>query len=299
MEITLAAYSSDAKCAAQHFGPWMVDPRWMTGALDAVQSGVYQAAAKGEESGPGDYIVEDGLAHLAIRGHITKYPSTFGGTSSVLARRQLRAAAADDAVDAIMLHVDSPGGMAWGTGELANDIRAIKVTKPIYAHIEDLGASAAYWIASQATRVTATDSTEVGSIGTYMVLRDASEAASKEGLKVHVISTGAHKGAGVFGSEVTDEQLKQVQAEVNDLNDVFLNAVGVGRGLTLKAGESPADGRIFIASKAVDTGLIDGITSQDDAIALARADVVKTRGRDANRRSAARQIALMGLESLN
>jgi len=261
------------KCAAQHFGPWMVEPAWFERAVAAVKAGIYVTyrprAAEGSESAerPAYRRTADGIAILSLEGQLTKGESSFGGgTSTVRVRRAIRQAAGDQAVKAIMLLIDSPGGTVAGTAELAADIAAANRTKPVHAHIEDLGASAAYWIGSQAARLTATPTSLVGSIGTVAVVEDSSGHMSKEGVVVHVICTGAYKGAFTPGAPVKPEHLEYLRGYVNDLNEHFLGGVATGRHLSLDAVRRLADGRIRLAGAAKGLGLLDAVCGQDEAM---------------------------------
>lgn len=140
----------------------------------------------------------------------------------------------------------------------------------MYSHIEDIGASAAYWGASAASEITANAAAIVGSIGTYAVVTDLSAAAENDGVKVHVVRAGEYKGAGVPGTEVTDEQLAEVQRLINSRNDFFLRAVSSGRSLPIAQVRELADGRVHPAKDALNLRLIDRIASFDDAFTAAR-----------------------------
>ncbi|MCZ6875535.1 MAG: S49 family peptidase, partial [bacterium] len=206
-------------------------------------------------------------------GPITKHESLFsfffGGTSAEMTRQAVLYAVADDSVSAIMLKIDSPGGHVAGVQSLADTVFRARKSKAIHAHIDDLAASAAYWIGSQANTITANSTAEIGSIGTIAVVHDLSGAASAEGIKVHVItSRGAetHKGAGVPGTEVTDVQLEELQQRVDDINAFFLRSVRRGRLLIGGKLDAVADGRVHIAGEAKKLGLIDQVMSFDAAL---------------------------------
>jgi protease-4 len=194
----------------------------------------------------------------------------FQEASTVRIRQHLREAARDDAVHQLMLHIYSPGGHVDGTHDLAADVSRIGQMKPVFAHIEDLGASAAYWIASQAQRITATTTSRVGSIGTVAVLEDTSKRMDRLGIEVHVISTGPYKGVGVKGTPISPEGLAYVRSQVESLNQHFLADVQRGRGMTPAQVDSISDGRMHIASMAQRYGLIDAVQSFDDALAQAK-----------------------------
>lgn len=210
------------------------------------------------------------IAVLSISGPLMKHRSSMGGgTSTVEARRELRALMRDPSVAAIVLQIDSPGGTVAGTMDLAQDIAAAAKQKPVIAYIEDLGASAAYWLASQATEVHANASALVGSIGTYGVVHDLSKAAEKAGVLVHVVRAGEFKGAGAPGTEITESQLAELQRTVNALNDHFLEGVAAGRRLTREQVTQLADGRVHVAAAAKSLQLIDAVSDFDAVLSRA------------------------------
>jgi ClpP class serine protease len=169
---------------------------------------------------------------IEARGLLMKQQSWMGGTATLQLRRDIRAAAADPNVSAILLAIDSPGGTAAGTADLAADVRAAARQKPVWAQIEDLGASAAYWLASQADQVFANTARRpmVGSIGTYQTVYDLSAAAEQEGVKVFHFATGPLKGAGMPGTPVTEEQQADFQGRVDAVQDSFDAAVRAAAG---------------------------------------------------------------------
>lgn len=227
------------------------------------------AAARMAADNAGFEVTPGGVAIVELHGTMMKHVSSMtAGTSTVLARKMIRAAAAREDVSAILLHVDSPGGTAAGTQDLATDIAAAAKQKPVIAFIEDLGASAAFWAASQASKViAANDSTLVGSIGTFTVVYDYSGMAAKEGIKAHVIRAGQFKGMGTPGTEVTGEQLAELQRIISGINSTFLQGVSIGRKLDMKTVETLADGRVHPATEAKRLGLIDAVQSLDATLA--------------------------------
>ena len=125
-----------------------------------------------------------------------------------------------------------------------------------------------YWLASQAHEITAEPTAEVGCIGTMAVLHDLSQMAAQDGIKVHVVtSKGAtHKGVGVPGTEITEEQLQDVQERVDAVNDFFVSSIARGRGIAKRDAQSLADGRVHIAATAKSLGLVDRVMSSDEAL---------------------------------
>jgi len=173
---------------------------------------------------------------------------------------QLRSAMGNEEVTGIHLQVSSPGGVVDGLADTADAILAAREQKQVTATIEDLGASAAYWLSSQAEIIEAGRTTEVGSIGVYTVYADMTKRAEEMGIKVIVIKSGEHKGMGVPGAEITDVQIEAVQEIVDQIADSFISAVAAGRGKKKSQVREWATGRLWIAKTALEMGLIDKVT---------------------------------------
>lgn len=208
---------------------------------------------------------DDGIASFDISGKLMKQETSLGGTSTVAMRRAVRAAANDPQVRAGFFRFDSPGGTVAGTPELGDDIAAFSAAKPSAAFIEDMGASAAYWLASQCPVISTNRAGMVGSIGTYGVVLDMSGAASQKGVVVHVVKAGDYKGAGEPGTKVTPEQLAELQKIIDDMNGHFLAAVSSGRKMPMSRVQSLADGRVHVGAQAVALGLADYVEPLDAA----------------------------------
>lgn len=261
----------------EYFGVWSVHEETFRAAADHaaridLQAHVRANAGEAESAMRSEYeVAPGGVAIIEISGPMMKFASSFsGGTSTVRARRQIRLAASDEEVGSIVIRIDSPGGTVSGTKDLADEVAAAARKKPVYAFIEDLGASAAYWVASQARQVFANETALVGSIGTFAVIEDYSGRAAQLGIKVHVIRAGQFKGSGQPGTEVTSEQLAEWQRIVNGLNEHFLRAVSAGRSMAMDRVREIADGRVHVGAEALRLGLVDRIQSFDQTISQAR-----------------------------
>ena len=204
------------------------------------------------------------VALFQVQGTILKHSSSWsGGTSTVRMRRAVRAAKADPLVGYGLLHIDSPGGSVRGLQDLWDDLSAFAEEKPLYAYIEDCGCSAAYELAVTADRVFMNKGGIAGSIGTYTVVYDLSQAAENEGIKVHVVKAGDFKGSAIAGTEVTQEQLDDIQRIIDQYNQDFLDNVAEGRGLPMERVQALADGRVHKGQSAVALDLVDAIQSLD------------------------------------
>jgi signal peptide peptidase SppA len=262
--------------ADEYVGVWAIDPTrgaalWDLARRTDLKRHVAENAPPKLRSDVQTISSRDGttVAVVMLTGTLMKAVSSMdGGTSTVAARREIRRAAADPSVSAILIAIDSPGGTVSGTADLAAEVKAAAKAKPVWAQVEDLGASAAYWVASQADKVFANDRTAlVGSIGTLAVVYDQSKAAEDAGVKTLVFGTGPLKGAGAPGAPVTDEQQAYIRGIVEDAQVSFDAAVRRGRGLTDKQLADAKTGGVFGASEALGMKLIDGIQSFDATVA--------------------------------
>lgn len=288
-------------CLSAHMGLWLFEPARMNRAIEAIKSGrsIPDGRARAQDDADKPFRVDSrNIARVAIRGSMTK-DGKFG-TSTVRVRQQLRAAAGDPEVRGILMVIDSGGGTVDGTADLADDVARAASVKPVHVFAEDLMASAALWVGSQASRISANRTAEVGSIGVVAVVQDLSKMADQEGIVVHVVVSEIDgepipfKGAFTPGTEVTDDQLAMLQSRVNDLSEIFFDAVARGRGRDMEWLHALATGEVFIASKALQSGLIDAVGSIDDALAALDEDAGRAESETIEARMRRRRRA-MGL----
>lgn len=268
----------------QYFGLWAVDETRFLSMFERINAMDLRAHIEQRQIEPEAAISVNpnrigAIAVIDIQGTMTKHGSSLSeGGSTIRIRREIRVAAADGDVAGILLRIDSPGGTVAGTADLAADVFAARKVKPVFAFIEDFGASAAYWVASQATKVFANDRTAfIGSIGTFFGLYDFSKAFENEGIKPVPIMAGKFKGTGFPGTEITPEQQAMIQSLVEKIQVEFNAGIQRGRGMNRKQVEQLADGRIHVAPDALEFELIDGIQSFDATIKqLAREPALQT-----------------------
>jgi signal peptide peptidase SppA len=203
----------------------------------------------------------DNVAVIPIRGMINQYFG-FGvsATSTLAIENAVRAATEDNKIDAIVLHIDSPGGSVFGLSQAADAIAEASSKKYVVAQVDGMAASAAYYLASQANRINAERGSMVGSIGTRAVLYDASRMVANLGVKVIPVDTGEYKSAGLMGTEVTERQIADTQRVVDAYFQDFLSAVSNGRrNMSSQELKDVADGRMFMANESQQLKLIDNI----------------------------------------
>ena len=180
-------------------------------------------------------------------------------TSTRKLKQTIEAAKSNPSIKSVHFDVDSGGGEVAGMFELAESIKSLRSSKRVTAHTDNVAASAAYLIASQADRFTAAPGALVGSIGVLAVMEDLSAAAHQKGYKPHVIRSGRYKGVGVPGTEITAEQREDEQRIVDGFATRFVDAVADGRRVARDRIAPVADGRMFHTDEAISAGLLDAV----------------------------------------
>lgn len=194
--------------------------------------------------------------------------STGGGASTEAVGRAVDKAAADPNIKTIIMDIDSPGGSVAGTRELAARVRAARDAKPVIAQVDSIAASAAYWVAAQATEIVSTPGGAVGSIGVFGVHEDIEGRLEQRGIKPTIISAGKFKTEGNPFGPLTDEAREHFQARVDEGYADFVGDIAIGRNISAKAVESGyGQGRILSANKAIGAGMIDRIATFDQTLA--------------------------------
>lgn len=189
--------------------------------------------------------------------------------------RLLRKAEKDPMIKAVVLRINSPGGTAAGSQEIASEIK--KMTKPVVASIGDVGASGAYWIASACDRIVCNPSSSLGSIGVIITIPSFEELFKKLGIKYVVISKGKFKDLGNPARELTDEERKLLEQHADKVYQQFIDAVADNRGIPRATVEKLATGEVFLGEDAVELGLADQTGNFNDAVELA-ADLANIEG---------------------
>lgn len=293
----LRVVNATPQCRAMHAGVWAIEQHWFKAALNSLAAGTWPVAAGPvvDDFGLLYQVNEAGITIIPIEGFMAKGLSKFGGTSSVQVRKAVRLAGQDPSVKGILLHIDSPGGTVAGTSDLADDVRGANKLKPVFAQVDDLGASAAFWVAAQARFIGANRTAEVGSIGAMAVVEDTFQAAENAGVKVHVITSAPGKGLLVEGAPVTDAALKEVQDQIDELAEHFNVAVAKGRGMPIAEVRKIADGRTHLAAKAKTLGMVDAVQGFDETMAMLLAEI-KAEAKESRSKvaSAGRRLRLAG-----
>ena len=233
-----------------------------------------------EGAGPGKIVLID------VEGVITSFHDggLFGAHTSMAERltRQLRQAAADKDVKAVILKINSPGGAVTASDVLLHEVIKLQDKgKKVVVHMEDLCASGGYYISASANWIVASPTTLTGSIGVIMETMDASELLNQKlGLKETPIKSGLYKDMGSIARPMTEDEKGILQGLIDDSYHRFVDVVAHGRNghapfgksleATRAAVQTLADGRVYSGSQAKDNGLADALGYLDDAIQKAK-----------------------------
>lgn len=191
-----------------------------------------------------------------------------GGTSTELISKQFRAMLNDSSVKAIILDINSPGGVARSVEEVAQEIYDARGIKPIVAQVNTCAASAAYWIAAQADEVVVTPSGQAGSIGCYTIHEDISEMLAQEGIKETLIYSGEYKVLGNEFEPLSAEAKSVMQQRVDELASSFVRSVARGRNTSLsQVNERFGQGLMFNAAELVERGMADRVAPISETLA--------------------------------
>lgn len=248
-------------------------------ALDPGGSGMIAAALRGKQPSPQAFgfffdmpgpltfdpeAIQDGIAILCLDGPIEKRDGGWCHNYEAI-QREIGAALACPECKAVVLKIDSPGGVAAGMGETHKAIRRLRKEhgKPVIAYVDEMACSAAYHLASACDEIWTTEAGHLGSIGVILCTVDESARLEKEGIAVKYVVTGARKADLHPGNPVTEEVLAVAQAKVDTLGQQFFRAVGKSRGdrgLTAEKAEG-LQAAVFIGEDAVSEGLADGVAS--------------------------------------
>jgi protease-4 len=184
--------------------------------------------------------------------------------------KEIRSAAEDNSVKAVLLRINSPGGSVTAAEEVGRELARFKETtnKPIVASMGDMGASAAYWLAAcHSDKIYANASTLTGSIGVYMPYMNTEELYKKIGITSDKIKSGVHKDIMSPDRPMTPEEKEILQNMVNEMYNQFVTVVAEGRKMDPEQVRRLADGRVYTGKQAKELGLVDEIGNYYDALA--------------------------------
>ena len=214
--------------------------------------------------GDAPYPVVDGIAVIEISGVLIHRGGWIGQSSGQTSYEgiatQIEAAASDPAVRGIALEIDSFGGEVAGVFDLADRIRAIRGSKPVWAFVAEHAFSAGYALASQADRILLPRTGAVGSIGVVVMHADLSGQLDQDGVRVTLVHSGQHKVDGNPYEPLPENVHDNIQREIDVLRFLFAETVAAGRAGRLSQDAALAtEAATFRGTDAIATGLADEV----------------------------------------
>ncbi len=214
------------------------------------------------------YSMERSITVIDLQGEMYTGDYSDGGVSgSEAVGRQLRNAADDSLVDAIVLRVNSPGGSPAAAQEIVEDLKYARARKPVVVSMGDPATSAAYYVCAYADRIYANPDSLTGGIGTLWIFYDISEWLNREGYAVQVIKSGEKKDMTYPYRPLTEGEEAYAQELVNRSFERFVADIVAERGISREIIE---DGRVIRGEEARTLGLVDELGNLHDAMEGAR-----------------------------
>ncbi len=183
--------------------------------------------------------------------------------------QDLRTFRESDAIKAILVRVDSPGGGVGPSQEIYREIQKTTEQKKVIISMGAVAASGGYYLAAGADGIVASPGTITGSIGVIMGYTNFEELMQKIGLSAVVIKSGEYKDTGSPARPMSAAERQLLQEVAGQIHAQFVEAIAKGRRLSIKQVETLADGRIFTGQKALELGMVDRLGNFEDAIAWA------------------------------
>jgi protease IV len=199
----------------------------------------------------------DGVGIVEVKGLIVDGSETI---------RQLRVLKKDKRVKAVVLRVDSPGGVVGPSQEIAAQVRDLAKVKRVVVSMGSVAASGGYYISAPATLIFANPGTITGSIGVLMKFSNIEGLMGKVGLKAFTIKTGKFKDVGSPARTMKPEERAMLQGVIDSTHQQFVRTVAEGRKLPVPTVAAIADGRIFSGEQALALKLVDRLGTLQDAV---------------------------------
>ncbi|CAO0820402.1 protease IV [Desulfarculales bacterium] len=175
----------------------------------------------------------------------------------------------DDAVRAVVLRVDSPGGSVGPSQEIFREVTRTAEVKPVVCSMGAVAASGGYYVSAPCSKIVANPGTITGSIGVISTFPNLEGLFEKLGLKMQTIKTGPLKGAGSPDHPLSEEERAMLGRMTQDIYDQFLNDVVTSRKLKDEAVKAISESGIFSGRQALELGLVDQLGNFNDAVDLA------------------------------
>lgn len=195
--------------------------------------------------------------------------STDGGIISETVIKDLRELRENKDIKAVVLRINSPGGSAFGSEQIWNEVKALKREKAVVVSMGDYAASGGYYISCAADCIVAEPTTLTGSIGIFGMFPNVKGLTDKVGIDFDVVKTNKFSDLGALGRGLNSDEQALIQMTINKGYDTFLSRCAEGRKMSKDKMEKIAEGRVWTGEKAKKIGLVDELGGLDKAIQIA------------------------------
>ncbi len=178
--------------------------------------------------------------------------------------KQLKWAEENEAIKAVVLRIDSPGGSVVASNEIHQQMAAM--SKPVVVSMGELAASGGYYVAAPADVIFANPDTLTGSIGVIAQFLDLSNLLAEYGVTATTIKSGKFKDSGSAFRPMTEEEKAAWQKIIDEAYEGFVKVVAEGRHLAVEKVRALADGRMYTGRQAKELQLVDELGNLPDAI---------------------------------
>ncbi|MCE9678429.1 signal peptide peptidase SppA [Shewanella sp. AS1] len=214
-------------------------------------------------------LAKDTVAIIVAKGNILngkQAPGDIGGESTSALLRQARF---DKNVKAVVLRVDSPGGSAFASEQIRQEILAIKAAgKPVVTSMSSYAASGGYWISASSDYIFANPTTLTGSIGIFGMVPTFEDSLAEIGVHTDGVATSDWSAMSVTRG-LTPEIKQVLQRHIERGYHDFISLVATERGMSLEQVDKIAQGRVWSGKKALELGLVDGLGDLEQAVSKA------------------------------
>jgi len=214
-------------------------------------------------------LIEDTVGIIVAKGTILNGNQPAGQIGGESTSKLLRKARFDDKVKAVVLRVDSPGGSAFASEQIRQEVLALKTAgKPVVVSMGSYAASGGYWISASADYIYATPTTLTGSIGIFGMVTTFEDSLSSIGIHTDGVATSDWAGISVTKG-LTPEIKSVIQRHIERGYHDFISLVATERDMSLDDVDNIAQGRVWSGKKAVELGLVDELGDLGNAVAKA------------------------------
>jgi len=210
---------------------------------------------------------ENNIGIIIASGEILDGKHPPGNTGDESISLLLKQAKEDESIKALVLRIDSPGGSAFASEKILNELLQFQSTgKPVVASLGSVAASGGYWIAMAADKIFASEATITGSIGVFAMFPTFQDSFAEIGVYSDGLGTNQWSGSFRFDREMTPQLKRLVQSQVEYGYNEFIEKVSKYRNIIRTDVEEIAKGQIWTGSEATNNGLVDVIGGIDDAV---------------------------------